>query len=178
MAGELVGSKQARFGPDGKSPKDRAWFGEKILAARNNGQTMPVIAKDLGLSLPTAYRYMDLALALRIPPTVDAYRTQQNDRLDQTQREIQHQIDAANYLVGEAMTPGNVSAPLLLKALEARDRAIALQLRLDERRARLNGLDAPIKVDAMVTQSDPREEELAEMVRQAKAKMAREKSDG
>lgn len=174
----IRGGKQRR---NGQSPKDRLSLGEKVLAGRNNGQTMPMIARELNISVPSAYRYMDLALAVRIPPTVDDFRAQQNDRLDQTQREITTQIDAANYLVQQAMKPddeGRQNAGLLLEALKARDRAIALQLSLDNRRAKLNGLDAPVKVEATVDMRDPREEELAEMMRQAREQMEKERTDG
>jgi hypothetical protein len=52
-----------------------------------------------------------------------------------------------------------------LKAIETLNRVV-------ERRARLNGLDAPAKVEATVVHHDAKDLELAEMVRQAKEKAA------
>lgn len=174
MAGELVRAVGGQRRQGHRSPKDREWLGEQVLALRNHGYTMPMVGKELDLPIATCYRYMDLVLAHRIPPTVDEFRKQQNDRLDETQREIVMQLDAANMLVRKAAE--NDAWPLLLDALKERDRALALQLRLDERRAKLNGIDAPIRVDATVNAApDPREEELAQMVREAKARMAAER---
>src|SRR4051794_31990842 len=111
--GELVAMGGHRK-QQGRTPGDRMSLGEKVLAARNVGRTMPDICAELNLTVPTAYRYMELALSVRIPPTVDAFRTQ-NDRLDQTQREIQHQLDAANYVVQQAMLVDPPSIPSLMK---------------------------------------------------------------
>jgi hypothetical protein len=171
MSGEVVlGGTQKRH--SGRGHDDRLWLGEQVLAKRNRGSAMPVAAAELGISVKTAYRCLKLALAVRVPLEVDEYRRQQNDRLDETQRQIAEQIDAANELARRALEAEPPNVALFLESLKARDRAISLQLTLDQRRARLNGLDAPVQVEATVTQIDPREEELAEMVREAKAAAA------
>jgi hypothetical protein len=170
--GQLVGAARHQ---SGRGDDDRRSLGEVVLRRRNEGATMIVIARELGCSEVTAWRWMKMALAARIPPTVDEFRRQQNDRLDQTQAELTLQIEAANRLVRHAAEDD--AYPLMLEGLKARDRALALQLRLDERRARLNGLDAPIRVEATVEHVDPREEELAAMVREAKARMAAQETE-
>ena len=50
--------------------------------------------------------------------------------------------------------------------------AIATLLRIQERRSKLLGLDAPQRVDATVHQPDPAELELAELIREQRAKNA------
>ena len=50
--------------------------------------------------------------------------------------------------------------------------AIATLLRVQERRSKLLGLDAPQRVDATVHQPDPAELELAELIREQRAKNA------
>lgn len=169
-AGELVvpGSTNRRH--SGRGHADRLAMGEKVLAHRNNGWTMPMICKNLEVSPATARRALELVLAERIPPTVDEFRRQQNDRLDQTQRTITENLELADRIGRMGVEQDSVK--LVEQAIAIRSQQIALQLRLDERRARLNGLDAPVKVDATVTQVDPADAELAEMIREAKMKEA------
>lgn len=178
MAGNLtnglvpIGASNRRH--TGRSKADRLAMGERILDGRNRGKTMPVLADELGLSLSTAERYLSLVIGLRTPLAVDEFRRQQNDRLDLTQRQVDEQVKLAEDLMAQAMRADPPSVAGVERASALRMQAIALQLRVDERRARLNGLDAPIKVDATVTQVDPMDAELAELLRQAKAKAANE----
>ena len=168
MAGELIGASQARH--SGRGYRDRLALGERVLALRNEGWTMPMVAKELGISRATADRYLQVALAERVPPTVDEYRRQQNDRLDATQRTISENMEYADWLGRRGVAEENPK--MVEQAIALRGQQVALQLRLDERRARLNGLDAPVKVDATVTQVDPADAELAAMIREMKAKEA------
>lgn len=170
MSGEVVvpGSTNKRH--SGRGHHDRLHLGEQVLAKRNAGLTMPVIAAELGISTPTALRFLNLALAERVPPTVDEFRRQQNDRLDATQRTITENMEYADYLGRQGVA--QESPAMVRDAINLRSQQVTLQLRLDERRARLNGLDAPIKVEATVTAVDERETELAAMVRETKARMA------
>lgn len=173
--GELIGVTAQRNG--GRGPYERRAMGEDILARRNQGQTIYTISQSLGVSEQTVYRCMRLALAARIAPTVDEFRRQQNDRLDQTQREIEENTRAANEMARHALLdPLAPKIGLLQTSIDLRTKQIALQLRLDERRAKLNGLDAPIKVDATVTPVDPFDAEMSEMIRRAKAEKAAEET--
>ncbi len=171
-AGELmpIGSTNRRH--SGRGHADRLALGEKVLAKRNEGWTMPMICTELGISASTAERVLKLVLAVRVPPTVDEFRRQQNDRLDQTQRTITENMEYADWLGREGVREEKPA--LVREAINLRTQQAALQLRLDERRARLNGLDAPVKVEATVTQVDAAETELAAMVRETKARMAQE----
>lgn len=144
-------------------------MGEAVLARRNGGETIYTISADLGISEESAYRYIRLAIAARIAPTVDEYRKQQNDRLDQTQRTIEENLHAATELAARAAAADPPSLALLERAINLRAQQVGLQLRLDERRAKLNGLDSPIKVDVEHKAADPWDAEMAEMIRQAKA---------
>lgn len=153
----------------GRGNADRRALGEQILAGRNKGQTMHAISRELGISEPSAYRYMNMALEARIAPTVDAFRAQQNDRLDETQRVIDENMRAADILGRRAVEED--SPALLERAVTLRNQTAALQIRLDERRAKLNGLDAPIKVDAVVTTQDIADAELQAMIREAQQRV-------
>jgi hypothetical protein len=141
--------------------RDRLHVGEKILDRRNAGETMTAICESLNISLSTGQRWMQLSLATRTPLSVDEFRRQQNDRLDRTQRTIEEQIEIANALGRDGK---------IIQAANLRSQAIALQLRLDERRAKLNGIDAPIRVDANVTVMDSQDAELAEIIAETRAR--------
>lgn len=168
MAGELIGAKMRQRG---RSPDDRRSLGEIVLRERNAGRIMLDIAHDLGISEDTALRYMKLALDARIPPTVDEFRRQENDRLDRTQRTVEENLAIAERLLTYYATQQSTVG--IERAVKLRNEAEALQLRLNERRARLNGLDAPVVVQATVTHLDEVDAELAQMVSEAKAKAPR-----
>lgn len=175
MSGELVGSRRRH---SGRSPSDRRSLGEKVLAARNRGVKMHEVAKELGIGEATADRYMKLALEARIAPTVDEFRRQQNDRLDETMRRAEEQVDAANSIIADELakrgTDDRPNVSVILAALRERANGLALALRVDERRARLNGLDAPTVVNATVHQVDAEDVELAELIREEQARAAAE----
>lgn len=173
FGGQLVSTGGTNKRHSHRGAADRLAMGEQILAARNVGKTMPMAARELGISLATAERYLRLALEARIPPTVDEFRRQQNDRLDLTQREIETQMEIAQSL-GRRALESESPVGLLVQASQIRAQALALQLRLDDRRARLNGLDAPIKVDATITEISEADRELAELLAEAQAKAANE----
>lgn len=159
-----------------RTARERREMGERLLSMRNRGVKHWEACKELGISEPTGHRYIDLVLSYRIPPTVDDYRKQQNDALDETQQKIDEQFGIAATIGRQGM---EVDSPVLLeKAASIRANAISLQLRLDERRARLNGLDAPVKVDATVTTHDVADVELQEMIRETQAKIREAKNGG
>lgn len=167
MAGELVGASR-RY--NGRGPTDRRHLGEQVLARRNKGETMYVIAADLGISEDSASRYMQLALDSRLVPTVDEYRRQQNDALDQIEQQNEEQMQLAEHLAREGAKRTNPD--LVLRAASLRSEAIRQRVRIAERRAKLNGLDAPVTVNATVTHLDSRDAELEEIANEARAKAA------
>ncbi len=174
MGGEIVGSKR-RYG--GRSPSDRRSLGEMVLAQRLKGVLMRDIARDLGIGEATADRYMKLALEARIVPTVDAFRKQQNESLDRTQRTIDGNRDIADMIGRKALEdPAEPNIALLDRAAAIRKDCELMQLRLDERRAKLNGLDAPVQVQATVEHIDPRDAELADLIARAKGTTDTEES--
>lgn len=147
MAGkQLVGSTKKKH--SGRGVNDRRQMGEEILRRRNRGEKLFDISKALGIGEATATRYLDLALEARIAPLADDYRKQQNDRLDETQRRNDEQIEIAERIAQQGYEASDPD--LILKAAQVRHNALTLQVRIDERRARLNGLDAPVVVEATV----------------------------
>jgi vacuolar-type H+-ATPase subunit E/Vma4 len=156
----LIGSTTKKHSGRGKNA--RIMLGEEILRRRNRGEKMPEIAAKLDLALSTAERYLRLALDTRLPLSIDEFRKQQNDRLDEIQEKADEQVQLSERLAQEGVN--RADPDLILKAANLRAQALALQIRIDERRAKLNGLDAPVVVEATVrhTDVDPDVEELIE----------------
>lgn len=164
--GELVGGQRKH---SGRTPNDRRQLGELVLAGRLKGKTMLSLAQELNIGEATADRYMKLALEARIVPTVDAFRKQQNESLDRTQRTIDGNRDIADMIGRKALEdPAEPNIALLDRAAAIRKDCELMQLRLDERRAKLNGLDAPVQVQATVEHIDPRDQELADLITRAR----------
>ena len=113
--------------------KDRltaAEAAEQCLQLRLTGATYDDIAKVMGCNKSTAKRRIDRAIAAVTQETARAVVLLENQRLDRAQR---------------AIWPAVITGQL-----GAIDRLIKIQ----ERRARLNGYDAPQKVDLGVPDVD------------------------
>lgn len=173
MPGDLI-AIHAAYQNSGRHGYQRRELGEEIITRRNRGETMYEIAKALNIGERTAYRYMDDALDARIVPKVDQLRKHENEKLDRTERQNEEQIDTAEAIIREGAIRRD--AEIVLKGAKLRGEALALRVRIAERRAKLNGIDAPIVVQASVTVNDPNESELQEMIREAQAKVARSKA--
>jgi len=162
----VIGSTSKRH--SGRGRDDRRSMGEEILRRRTRGERMYEIVADLKISEDTANRYMKIALDARIPPTVDEYRRVQNDTLDQRETMLRQQIDALDAMLTTPDVPMSLAASLLAE----RRQTVATLLRLDERRAKLNGTDAPVRSDVTVTVQDGEDAELAEMIAEQRAAAA------
>lgn len=160
----------------GRTNIDRRAIGEKLLDGRNRGRAMHEMCAEHGISEPSGYRYLHLALNARIAPTVDEFRRQQNDHLDLTERQNEEQIELAEHLAREGAKANNYD--LILKAAAMRNAAIQTRVRIAERRAKLNGLDAPVQIKAEVVHLSEVDAELADLVASAAAKVATAKAAG
>lgn len=159
----LIGSTSKAH--SGRTVNDRRQMGEEVLRRRNRGEKLLSISKALGIGEATAKRYLDLALEARIAPLADDYRKQQNDRLDETQLRNDEQIELAERLAQQGMN-GNDS-DLIIRAAAIRHNALTLQVKIDERRARLNGLDAPVVVEATVRKASDVDPVVADIMKEA-----------
>lgn len=155
---------------DGKSARDRLVEGEQLLSAYSNGRPVSALIEEFGLSRATIYRRLQLAVDARLAPTVDEYRASQNVVLDeQMERANQHLASA-----GAMMTLGTEQEDIdaIERGLVHHLKAMEMVNRICEARRRLNGLDMPVKVEATVHQVSQQDVELAEMIREAKARAA------
>lgn len=151
--------------------KERLAQAEAILTEYLFGTPVASLVETFGVSRATVYRRIDEALAARIVPTVDAYRQQQNALLDELTAKWRQQIDAAEVMLAAATAPGKESVVGIERAMKMRTDALGGLLRVVERRARLNGTDAPVRVEATVTDATPSiDARVAELAEQIKAK--------
>ncbi len=117
-----------------------------------DGYTHAQIAAELGISKGTVANRLAAAQAEYVTPALEEWRTLECQRLDSYLLSLHSQIRSG-------------SIP-----------AIQTALRIAERRAKLLGLDAPVQVEATVTQTTQEDLELAQIIREAKAKNATEEA--
>jgi hypothetical protein len=133
------------------------------------------IAAATGLSLTTVWRRIDCEITETLDPLRAKVRELEIERLDRMQLLVLAILEREHYVISDGRVvhrtdehgekiPLQDSGP----ALAAIDRLLKIQ----ERRARLLGLDAAMKVDATVTETTQQDLELIDMVNAAKAKAA------
>lgn len=119
---------------------------DRVLDMVVAGWTHREIAAELGCSVRTVANRQDTALARKVPVTVAKYRDVMNEQLDHLFR--------LNIATAE-------SDPSAL------ERSIERAVKILDRKAKLNGVDAPIMVEATVTEVTSQERQLADLLAQA-----------
>lgn len=114
------------------------------------GKTFRQIAVETGLAVATVHKRIEAHIAQRVQPLADELRAIEVDRLDRYLVALDAQIQE-----GRAVA-----------------RNVEVAVRVSERRAKLLGIDAPEKVEAIVTQVTQEDLALAELVREANAAAA------
>jgi transposase-like protein len=137
----------------GKSAKDRLQEGERILDDWSAGATVSELCDRYQVSVATLYRRRDTALKARLASTVDQYRERENVTLDNTMARWTRQRDAAAEMVAAGTRAEDWQ--LVEKGMNLHAKALDGIVRTSERRARLNGLDAPVKAEVTVTHTTP-----------------------
>lgn len=144
---------------------------------RLQGLTIAAIGRELDLAGSTVHEMLTEYSAQRLDPLADEYRRIEQDRLDDYTAKAYEVLVAEHVLVqhGKVIYDPETGAPMrdLAPKLAALDRLV----RISERRSRLLGLDAVIKADVTVTQVDPRDLELVQLITEAQAKTAREEAE-
>jgi transcriptional regulator with XRE-family HTH domain len=119
---------------------EQAW---EAFEMRVKGLSLRDIARELGVSYQTVSNRIEFANKLIILPGVVERRAMENERLDRLWEKLQPKVERAD------------------------TRAIEVAIKLLERRAKLNGLDAPTQHDVKVHEVTQRDLELAELTREA-----------
>lgn len=115
---------------------------EACFELKAKGWSVRRIAVEVGLSPTTVQRRITEECERRLSPKVEHLRTVMDGTLDAVQTYLQSILDDPE-----------ASAVLKLNAIDRLGRTM-------ERRAKLHGLDAPVKVDAVVTQQTQMEAEI------------------
>lgn len=117
------------------------------------GKSLEAIAKEVKLSKGTVHNRIQAHITLRVQPLADELRAVMVDRLDLCIARLHDQIqddEAAHRLA----------------------RNIEVLVKVEERRAKLLGVDAPERVEATVHEVSATDVALAELVREAQAAAA------
>lgn len=123
----------------------------RALEMRRQGRSIPDIARTLELAYRTAQAYIEEALKECVTREVDLLRQLECQRLDEYLEKLKPRIDRGD------------------------EKAVNAALRVSEQRARLLGLNAPIRVEGTFHEETEQDRELQEMIREAQARNAVEK---
>jgi hypothetical protein len=93
---------------NGQGPSERRAQGERCWRMCNRGLTVYEITTVEGISEKTVYRRIDEALNARLVPTVDEYRKQQNDYLDDLEARHEQAITACEALMSQLRSESKV----------------------------------------------------------------------
>lgn len=151
----------------GKSAKDRLVEGEEMLRLKSLGAQVSELCERFGVSESTLYRRLDAAVKARIATTVDAYREEQNRLLDDLMQRWEQQLAGADAMIHEGTAKESMA--LVERGMTKRSEALNSMLRVSERRAKLNGLDAPVKAEVAVTMTSPIDAAVAALVAEVEA---------
>lgn len=185
MTGTLTKREQPRQ-RHGKGSAARRAEGEAMLADQVRGMRPTELEAKYGVSRATLYRRLEAALDERAPVTAEKRRAQLNASLDEQLVGWQANYDAGSRLCTEAIGAGPINdetglatldTGMLERGLKIRADALAGIARVDERRAKLNGTDAPVKTELEVTQVTPQERELRDLLEQAARDQAAREAD-
>jgi hypothetical protein len=155
--------KKQRF----KSDKEKLAEAEGMLRDRGLGLTQVELMNKYQVSRATLHRRLDYAIAHVLPTSVEAYRAQQNDLIDLAMSRLGHSLQQSDLMAEIAAESRNFR--MLEIVITKRLEILALYL---ERRAKLNGLDAPTRLEGEVhhvhTEVD---QETADLIRAAKERV-------
>jgi hypothetical protein len=130
------------------TPGQRQAEENKVLDLVVNGWTHREISQELGISPRSVATRQEAALARVVPTTVASYRKTMNE-----------QLDKLFHINLQALSTGD-------------EKAIERAIRIIERKAKLNGVDAPIMVEATVVEVTQQERALADLLAQAERDQA------
>jgi len=160
------------FNPEGKNRanEDTVRFRNDIMALRKQGMSFPQIAEHLGMTQGYIYKVYKTALKSIIIENVADVRKLELERLDALQDEVTRVLrsftpvlsqgkivrdhledETGNLVLDEFNNP----IPIKLQDNDVKMKAVAAAVKIMERRARLLGLDAPVKQEVTGANGGP-----------------------
>jgi hypothetical protein len=146
----------------------------RCFQLRLRGLSYRTIAAETGMSAATVYRRVEEHLSATVTPAADAVRAMELERLDDLAARTYAVLVGEHPLVqnGRVIYQDDVPVRDPRPVLGAVDRLIRIQ----ERRARLLGLDMPARMDATVHKVGPEDIELTQLINEAKAKVEKDEA--
>jgi hypothetical protein len=138
-----------------------------MLLDRSFGMTLSQLMIKYEYSKPTVIKRLDEALQARLATTVDDYREQQNAALDEITAKWIDQVEQAEAMINRGALAKSDS--LVERGSKLRSDALNGLTRVGERRAKLNGLDAPTRIDSTIRIVTPVDEAIENLVRESEA---------
>lgn len=153
-----------RRGPRGpRSPEEMAYIKQHIIQKRLYRMTFADIAKDLGVHTRQVHGWYQEAMRDIPESAASVYRQEQLDVLDMTEAKALELIGRVHIahsngrvVITEDGEPVEDAMPILA--------AIKIVVDIETRKARLLGLDKPIKVDATTTEVTATDIEIAKLI--------------
>jgi hypothetical protein len=137
---------------------------------RLSGHTIREIARALSIGVATVHKRIEDEISETVAPYREQYRAMELQRLDSMTRKIMELLGKQHFVISEGRVVRMDDAPLdddefVLKCIDR-------LTRISERRSKLEGWDAALRVDATVVETTQEDIALAAMVREAQAKAA------
>lgn len=155
-----------RFTNVGRAEEQRICYEMRL-----RGMSIRAIAAETGLSVGTVFNRIDCEIAETLDPLRAKVRELEIERLDRMQLTVLNILEREHFVIsdGRIVTRADesgekVPVPDASPVFAAIDRLLKIQ----ERRAKLLGLDAPTRVEANVTEAAQVDPDTAAMIAEAK----------
>lgn len=150
----------------------------RFFSLRLAGHSIRDIARITGSSPNTVQKYINLEVDSIVVPLREELRKVELERLDDLYRRAVEVLEREHVHISEGRVVRDLNPETGDKSTIVDDgpvlAAIDRALKIQDRRAKLLGLDAPTSVQAEVTQVAPEDIELRQLIAEAKARNALE----
>lgn len=137
----------------GMDARDRLIQSEQMLIDYNNGMQVSALAEKYNYSPATIHNRLSAALKQRVAPQVDEYRQIVDALLSDQMAKLEEHLAAVDRLIALGSETRDVA--LIERAMVQRLHTIETRTRVADRRAKLMGLDMPVRADVHVTVTTP-----------------------
>lgn len=155
------------------NPAEKAEQQVKCYELKLTGMSLRAIGKAVSLSHETVRQYIALEADSRVLPLANQLRKQELDRLDQMELAVRGVLEAQHYVVSDGRVVKLKSEDGTEDALPDDEhvlKAVDRLLKIQDRRAKLLGLDAPTQVEATVHEVTQADIELRGLIQQQQAR--------
>jgi hypothetical protein len=140
---------------------------EGIMRDRALGMPQSQMMIKYDLSEAALNRRIEQAVKISIPNNVEVLRAQQNDLIDLALTQLALSLEGVNLMGQDAVA--RMSVPMIMVAIKTRLEILKTMDGYLGRRAKLNGLDAPTKVEGTLRIVTPVDEAIENLVRESEA---------